>query len=59
MNVSDKAIEMLCHHEGVRRKPYQDCIGLWTVGVASDWGWEVVAIGMEQNAHTGGSSCAS
>jgi len=33
MNVSDKAIEMLCHHEGVRRKPYQDCIGLWTVGV--------------------------
>jgi len=24
---------MLCHHEGVRRKPYQDCIGLWTVGV--------------------------
>jgi lysozyme len=33
MKVSDKAIEMLCHHEGVRRKPYQDCIGLWTVGV--------------------------
>ena len=33
MNVSDQAIEMLCHHEGVRRKPYQDCIGLWTVGV--------------------------
>jgi lysozyme len=33
MNVSDKAIEMLCHHEGVRRKPYQDCVGLWTVGV--------------------------
>ena len=33
MNVSDKAIEMLCHHEGVRRKPYQDAIGLWTVGV--------------------------
>ena len=33
MNVSDKAIEMLCHHEGVRKKPYQDCIGLWTVGV--------------------------
>lgn len=33
MRVSDKAIEMLCHHEGVRRKPYQDCIGLWTVGV--------------------------
>ena len=33
MNVSDKAINMLCHHEGVRKKPYQDCIGLWTVGV--------------------------
>lgn len=33
MRVSDKAIEMLMHHEGVRRKPYQDCIGLWTVGV--------------------------
>lgn len=33
MKVSQKALEMLRHHEGVRRKPYQDAIGLWTVGV--------------------------
>lgn len=33
MNVSDKAIKMIRHHEGVRVKPYQDAIGLWTVGV--------------------------
>lgn len=33
MNVSDRAIKMLRHHEGVRFKPYQDAIGLWTVGV--------------------------
>ena len=24
---------MLKHHEGVRCKPYRDCVGLWTVGV--------------------------
>ena len=33
MNVSSRAIEMLKHHEGVRCKPYRDCVGLWTVGV--------------------------
>lgn len=33
MKVSDSAIKMLMHHEGVRLKPYQDCVGLWTVGV--------------------------
>ena len=33
MNVSQRAIEMLKHHEGVRCKPYRDCVGLWTVGV--------------------------
>ena len=33
MKVSQKALEMLRHHEGVRRKPYQDAIGLWTIGV--------------------------
>ena len=24
---------MIKHHEGVRQQPYQDPIGLWTVGV--------------------------
>ena len=24
---------MLKHHEGVRCRPYRDCVGLWTVGV--------------------------
>lgn len=33
MKASKKAIEMIRHHEGVRLKPYQDAIGLWTVGV--------------------------
>ena len=33
MRVSDKAIKMIRHHEGVRVTPYQDAIGLWTVGV--------------------------
>ena len=33
MKVSKKAIEMIRHHEGVRFKPYQDAVGLWTVGV--------------------------
>lgn len=33
MNVSSRAIEMLKHHEGVRCKPYRDCVGLWTIGV--------------------------
>ena len=33
MRMRDKSVTMLMHHEGVRCKPYQDCIGLWTVGV--------------------------
>lgn len=33
MNVSDKCIKMICHHEGVRTKPYQCPALLWTVGV--------------------------
>lgn len=33
MNVSQKAIHMIKHHEGVRTKPYQCPALLWTVGV--------------------------
>ena len=33
MNVSDKAIKMIQHHEGVRLNPYQCPARLWTVGV--------------------------
>ena len=33
MQVSDTCIHMIKHHEGVRNEPYQDPIGLWTVGV--------------------------
>jgi lysozyme len=33
VKVSDDCIKMIKHHEGVRLKPYQDPIGLWTVGV--------------------------
>ena len=33
MNVSDRGIQLIKHHEGVRNRPYRDCIGLWTVGV--------------------------
>lgn len=33
MKVSDKALKMLKHHEGVRTKPYRDVVALWTVGV--------------------------
>jgi lysozyme len=33
VKISDKSLHMLMHHEGVRLKPYQDCVGLWTVGV--------------------------
>jgi len=33
MNVSDKLIHMLKHHEGVRFKPYQCPALLWTIGV--------------------------
>lgn len=33
MNVSPKAIEMICHHEGIRNKPYRCAALLWTCGV--------------------------
>ena len=33
MNVSDKLIKMLQHHEGVRYKPYRCPAKLWTIGV--------------------------
>ena len=33
MKVSDKAIKMIKHHEGVRQKPYRCPAKLWTVGV--------------------------
>ena len=33
MKVSDKAIEVIKHHEGIRTKPYQCPALLWTVGV--------------------------
>ena len=33
MNVSEKAIEVIKHHEGVRQKPYRCPARLWTVGV--------------------------
>ena len=33
MNVSKAGIALIKHHEGVRNRPYRDCIGLWTVGV--------------------------
>lgn len=32
MNVSDRAIKMVMHHEGVRQKPYRCPARLWTVG---------------------------
>ena len=33
MKVSDKLIQMLKHHEGVRQKPYRCPAKLWTIGV--------------------------
>jgi lysozyme len=33
MNVSDKAIKMIMHHEGLRLKPYRCPAKLWTIGV--------------------------
>jgi len=33
MNVSEKALHVIEHHEGVRQKPYQCPALLWTVGV--------------------------
>ena len=33
MNVSERAIKLIKHHEGVRNRPYRCPAGLWTVGV--------------------------
>jgi lysozyme len=33
MKLSDKALKMIKHHEGVRQKPYRCPAKLWTVGV--------------------------
>jgi lysozyme len=33
MKVSDKALEVIKHHEGVRQRPYRCPAKLWTVGV--------------------------
>jgi lysozyme len=33
MRVSSEGLRLIKHYEGVRAKPYKDCIGLWTVGV--------------------------
>lgn len=33
MKVTDAAIRLIKHHEGVRYKPYRDVAQLWTVGV--------------------------
>ena len=32
MNISQRCIEDIKHHEGVRQKPYRDSVYLWTVG---------------------------
>ena len=33
MNVSERCIKLIKHHEGVRNRPYRCPAGLWTVGV--------------------------
>jgi lysozyme len=33
VNVSKAGIALIKHFEGVRSRPYRDCIGLWTIGV--------------------------
>lgn len=33
MRVSSEGLRLIKHHEGIRTKPYKDCIGLWTIGV--------------------------
>jgi len=32
MNISQRCIEDIKHHEGIRQKPYRDSVYLWTVG---------------------------
>jgi lysozyme len=31
--ISDKALKMIAHHEGIRLKPYRCAAALWTIGV--------------------------
>ena len=33
MKISNAGIELIKRFEGVRNRPYRDCVGLWTVGV--------------------------
>ena len=33
MNISQRCLDGIKHHEGVRQKPYRDSVYLWTVGV--------------------------
>ena len=33
MKISDAGIRLIKRFEGVRNRPYRDCVGLWTVGV--------------------------
>jgi lysozyme len=33
MNVSSEATKVICHHEGVRYRPYRCSANLWTIGV--------------------------
>jgi len=33
MQVSERGIQLIKHHEGVRNRPYRCAAGLWTVGV--------------------------
>ena len=35
MKISDKGIEFIKQHEGMRLKAYQDSVGVWTIGVGS------------------------
>lgn len=53
MKVSDKALKMLKHHEGVRTKPYRDVVGLWTVGVGHLMYPEQAALPNRKNAKSG------
>ena len=33
MKLSPEAIKVICHHEGIRYKPYRCPAKLWTIGV--------------------------
>ena len=35
MNISNEGINLIKRFEGVRNRPYRDCVGLWTVGVGT------------------------